>query len=213
MTQQVLLHDPDELVSAVGIWLGGLSVDERVALYGAVVGLQSTDPDGVLPVSALHSAASVLTALRESPCRWCGLPLSEHAIDLAPQGTDVRCHRDDRLQPAAHWLAGPAQVTPAYRLAALLGWVGLPLLSIGLLAWVMPLVAGIARGRSRWAAAAGVLFAITAAGMAIPSDLGGMLLLTAWWGGAAYGAVQIGPWVRSKPLESRANRRFAGANG
>ena len=177
-----------------------------------MVGLHSTDPDGALPVSALHSAAYVLTALRESSCRWCGLPVSEHAIDFAAHGTDVRCHRDDRILPAAEWLAGPAQATTAYRLGSLLGWVGLPLLSIGLLAWVMPLVAGIARRRSRWAAAAGVLFAMAAAGMAIPSDLGGMLLLTAWLGGAAYGAFQVVPWLRSKPLGGRANRRFAGAS-
>lgn len=211
MTHVVPLHDPDAVVSAVGSWLGGLSVDERVAIYGAAVGLRATDPDAALPVGALHSAAYVVMASRKSPCPWCGQPLAEHAFDFAPHGTDVRCLRTDRLLPAADWLSGPASVSTVYRVASFLGWVGLPLISLGLLAWAMPLVAGIARRRRSWVAAAGALFAVAVAGAAIPGDWGGMLLLIAWWGGTAYGGFQVMPWLRSKPHVARARRAYPDA--
>jgi hypothetical protein len=91
-------------------------------------------------------------------------------------------------------------MSTGYALASLAGWVALPLMTLGLLAWAMPLGAAIARRRKSWAVGAAVLFVLTVLGAALPEAVGGAFLLVAWLGGTVYGAVQTPAWLRTRPL-------------
>ncbi len=204
MTDVVPLHDPEAVVAGVASKVGGLTNEEYALVYGAAVARRATDPDGGVAVATLHSAGQVLMLLRRQRCAWCGQALGEHAIDLAPEGCRVTCRRDERALSADDWIPGPRQQSSGYRVAAVLGWVGLPLLSVGLLSWVMPLAAAIARHRRSWAIAAAVLLVLAMVGALVPNDdWGGFLLVLAWWGGTIYGAFQVLPWLRSAPLRQR----------
>jgi hypothetical protein len=203
MTGLVPLYDPEAVVAAVARAGGGATADEHAVIYGAAVARRATDPEGTVAVSTLQWAGQVLMALRQRRCPWCGGPLREHSVDLAPEGCFVACHADDRVLRADVWLPGPAAMSTGYVLASLAGWLALPLLTLGLLAWVMPLVAAIARRRRPWAVAAAVLLSLAVLGAALPDAAGGAFLLLAWLGGTGYGALQVQPWLRTRPLGPR----------
>ena len=72
----------------------------------------------------------------------------------------------------------------------MIGWILLPLLTMGLLAWLMPVVAAAARQRRSWAIAGAVLALAVAAGVILPVAAAGFFILAAWFGGTIYGALQ-----------------------
>jgi hypothetical protein len=201
MTGLVLLHDPEAVVGAVARSAGGVTPDEHAIIYGAAIARRATDPDGTVAESTLQWAGHVLIALRLRRCPWCGEPLPEHSLDLAPDGCFVHCHADDQVLRADAWLHGPRPMSTGYVLASLAGWVALPLLTFGLLSWAMPLGAAIARRRRSWAVAAGALLSLLVLGSAIPDDSwAGFVLMLAWLGGTGYGALQVRAWLRTRPL-------------
>ena len=200
MTGLMPLHDPEAVVAAVARAAGGATADEHAAIYGAVVARRATDPDGTVAVSTLQWAGHVLMALRQRRCAWCGGALREHSLDLAPDGCFVHCHADERVLRADIWLPGPRPMSTGYVLASLVGWVALPLVTLGLLAWAMPLGAAIVRRRKSWAVGAAVLLVLTVLGAALPEAVGGGFLVLAWLGGTVYGALQVRPWLRTRPL-------------
>jgi hypothetical protein len=72
----------------------------------------------------------------------------------------------------------------------------------------MPLTAGVMRTRRAWILAAGVLFMLLMAGLALPEAAGGFFLIAAWLGGSVYGALQIKPWLRSFPQRAATPERM-----
>lgn len=80
---------------------------------------------------------------------------------MTTEGVEVRCLSDQEVWPSWDWLATPSTASRGSAPWAILLWVGIPLISLGLLAWAMPAVgAGMYRRRS-WAIAA-VAFLILA---------------------------------------------------
>lgn len=203
MAVRVPVHDPEAVVLAVARAAGGVTAEEHAIIYGAAIARRATDPDSSVAASTVQWAGLVLASLRHRRCPWCGGSVREHSLDLAPEGCFLACHAGDRLLRADLWLPGPAAMSNGYVLASLAGWLALPLLTFGLLAWVMPFVAAIARHRRSWAVAASVLLLLAALGAALPDAAGGAFLLLAWLGGTGYGALQVQPWLRTRPLAPR----------
>ena len=200
VTGLVPLHDPEAVVAAVARAAGGATAEEHAVIYGAAVARRATDPDGMVAGSTLQWAAHVLMSLRQRRCPWCDGALLEHSLDLAPDGCFLHCHADERVLRADLWLPGPRDMSTGYVLGSVAGWVAPPLVSLGLLGWAMPLGAALARQRRSWLVGAAVLSVLALLGAALPEAVGGAFLLVAWLGGTGYGALQIRPWLRTRPL-------------
>lgn len=199
----------DPVLVAVSQHLGGLTPGEDAAVYGATIAQRyAPGAPGVSPVQVV-ALSQALGAFRTAPCRYCHLGLVDHTLDLTPEGLDVRCITDQSSRPLREWLGTHATTSRGSAVWAGLLWVGIPLLSIGLLSWVMPAIgAGLYRRRS-WALAAVALLILTVVGFVVtPEDpneidlLADALLFGTWLVGAGYGAFQIKPW-----LDARSNQR------
>ncbi len=193
-------------VQQVSSAMGGLVVDEQLLVYGGLAGYYATLTGNETTAPSLQPIVDVLVALRTRPCRWCGGGARGHALDVSAFGVEVRCLADDRSRPVPQWSDGPSQISPLYLVASALAWVGLPLLSMGLLSWLMPLLAAVRRSRTSWGVAAALLFGLVVVSLAVPSSAGVYLLMSAWCFGAVYGGLQVRPWVagRRERLSGRA---------
>lgn len=199
----------DRVLVAVSQHLGGLTPEEDAAVYGATVAQRyAPGAPGVSPAQVV-ALSQALGAFRTAPCRYCHLGLVDHTLDLTPEGLDVRCITDQSSRPLREWLGTHATTSRGSVVWAGLLWVGIPLLSVGLLGWVMPAIgAGLYRRRS-WALAAVALLILTVVGFVVtPADpdeidlLADALLFGTWLVGAGYGAFQVKPW-----LDARSNQR------
>jgi len=204
MTEPVVYESAEGVVWRVAQALGGLTGEEHAVVYGAAAALQATSSDDAPPPSSIQEMAGVLTALRTAPCRWCHTGLSGHSVDLMAQSAEVRCPGREIGLPTGQWLAGPVPTSALRVVLAGLGWVVVPLASVGLLSWLMPAIAGIARRRAAWGIAAAVLFAALVVGLSLPGDVGGLILTVNWLGAAVYGGFQIKPWLAGRPSPARA---------
>ncbi len=196
MTESI--PDPaDAVVRQVAQSIGGLSLEEQLAVYGGASSYYAIAPVGAPPALAVPLLRDVLVALRRGPCRWCGRGLTGHGMDVTEYGVEVRCQHDVGSMAAGRWLAGPPPAPIGRSLVAFLMWVVVPLLSLGLLSWLMPLIAAIARRRRSWAIGAVVFGLLLTAALVGPEDLAAIPLLIAWLGAPVWGAFQIKPWLRS----------------
>ena len=195
----------DAVVAGVERHLGALRPDETAAIYGAAVAQRYIPgAPGVSPAEVMALSQAVGT-FRNGPCRFCHLGLVDHALDVAPEGLEVRCLADQHVRPLRDWLATPSTASPGSVVWAVLLWVGVPLFSVGLLAWAMPAVgAGMYRRRS-WAVAAVaflvlavVVFATTPLDPNEVDPVYDAVLFTTWLAGAGYGALQIKPWLTAR---------------
>ena len=88
---------------------------------------------------------------------------------------------------------------------AVLLWVGIPLISLGLLAWAMPAVGAGVFPRRSWAVAAVAFLILAIVGFIItPLDpnevdpVADAALLINWLAGAGYGAFQTTSWLTAR---------------
>ncbi len=100
------------------------------------------------------------------------------------------------------WLRAPETASPGSGVAAALLWVGIPLVSLGMLSWAMPAVAAAIHRRRSWAVAAAVFLALTVTMfLVMPADINAVdpvsdaILFGTWLAGSGYGALQIKPWL------------------
>lgn len=198
------------IVAEVARHVGALREEEAAVVYGAAVAQQNASFEhGVTPAEVM-ALSQVVGAFRTAPCRFCHLGLADHALDLSPQGLQVWCRIDQRARPLPVWLRDPATASAGSGVAATLLWVGIPLVSLGMLSWAMPAVAaGIHRRRS-WAAAAAVFLALTVTMfLVMPEDftaadpVGDAILFGTWLAGSGYGAFQIKPWLKAQSATRR----------
>lgn len=201
-------HDESEaefIVAEVARHVGALQAEEVAMVYGAAVAQQNASLDpGVTPAEVV-ALSQVIGAFRTAPCRFCHLGLTDHALDLTPQGLQICCRTDQRTRPLPGWLRAPATASPGSGVAAALLWVGIPLVSLGMLSWAMPAVAAALHRRRSWAVAAAVLLALTVTTfLRMPEDInavdpvGDAILLGTWLAGSAYGVFQIKPWLEAQ---------------
>jgi hypothetical protein len=195
----------DVLLSGVEAHLGALRPEETAAIYGAAVAQRyAPGAPGVSPAEVM-ALSQALGAFRSAPCRFCHLGLIDHALDVSAEGVEVRCLSDQQVRPLPEWLATPSAASRGSAVWAVLLWVGIPLVSLGLLAWAMPAVgAGMYRRRS-WAVAAVAFLILAVVGFVItPLDpnevdpVADAVLLITWLAGAGYGAFQIKPWLTAR---------------
>lgn len=202
MSEPVL--DPiDSFVGSVAQSIGGISYEEELAVYGSASAFYAIAPDGTPAASTVPLVGDVLRWLRAGPCRWCGGGLAGHGIDLSSFGVEVRCTRLGRNLPAGQWMAGPPPVPVGRQLLALVMWVFLPVLCIGLLSWLMPTIAAVTRKRRAWGVAGALFGLLVVAGLLLPTAVGPLFLIVAWWGAPVWGAFQIKPWLNSYPDQRR----------
>lgn len=197
----------DWLVSQVGARIGALTADEHAAVYGAGFSYE-TSSDAPLPSDTIGWVAAVLQLFRTRECAYCHHGLLEHTLAINESGPSVICDRGNVSRPAWQWHAGP-QPVPVWRmvLGAVL-WVGIPLISIGLASWLMPLIAAVTRRRRSWALAAFGWGASTVT-LVIFIERGaegpalGFVAITLWLGSAVYGGFQVKPWASGVGLGRR----------
>ncbi len=198
-------------VAEVAALTGGLAVDEEAVVYGALLagGLTSSPgtADALVPAFQIQSLATAVLDLRSRPCPYCLRGVTDHALDFGGSGLEVRCLVDGAARPLSIWRAGPPSVPVSGTLLAVVLWVGIPLVTLGLAGFVMPAVAGFARKNRRWKVAAGLWLAVIAAESVLVSAIPtgeqpaavGFVALGVWIGSTAYGAVQIKPWLEPQP--------------
>ncbi|MGB8020961.1 MAG: hypothetical protein WCF04_07015 [Candidatus Nanopelagicales bacterium] len=199
---------PDtELAGAVAARVGGLNTDEQTRLYGAAQAVASADPYApvLLPPTRIDEVAAAILAGRTGPCGFCHVPFSDHTLTVSPDRTDIWCPDSTSGRRVAEWLRGPFHPSPLHVLAGIVIWVGIPAVSLGLLSWLTPAVAGARRRRRAWLVAAAVLGTLTVAelilaGMsgaapAFADAVGPWLVFGSWIGSMVYGALQVKPWL------------------
>ena len=195
----------EAVVAGVERHLGALRPDEAAAIYGAAVAQQYVPGASGVSPSEMMALSQALGAFRSGPCRFCHLGLVDHALDVTPDGVEVRCLADQYVRTLRDWLATPSTASPGSVVWAVLLWVGIPLLSLGLLSWAMPAVgAGMYRRRS-WAVAAVaflvlavIVFATTPVDPNEVDPVNSTVLFTTWLTGAGYGAFQIKAWLTAR---------------
>jgi hypothetical protein len=192
--------DPGEtLVSQVGARVGAMTGDEHAMVYGAGFSY-ATSSDAPLKPDTVGWICVVLQDFRTRACPFCEHSLLEHTIAIDESGPAIICDQDSASRPAWQWHAGP-RPTPAWRvLLAVVLWIGIPLASVGLASWVMPLIAALTQRRRRWiigavgwAASTVVLVVFIERGAEGPAL--GFLALANWFGSAVYGGFQVKPWL------------------
>lgn len=202
-------------VAGVEAHLGALRPEETAAIYGAAVAQRyAPGAPGVSPAEVM-ALSQALGAFRDAPCRFCHLGLVDHALDVTPQGVQVRCLSDQQVRPLRDWLATPSTASRGSAVMAGLLWVGIPVISLGLLSWVMPAVGAGMYRRLAWAAAAVAFLILAGVGWIMtPLDpdqaapVADTLLDIAWLAGAGYGAFQIKPWLTARAaVDSRDDNR------
>lgn len=198
-------RDVDLVVAEVARHVGALQADEAATVYGAAVAHQYAAVDHGVAPAEVTALSQVIGAFRTGPCRFCHLGLADHALDLSPQGLQVWCRIDQRTHPVNEWLPAPATASQGSGVAAALLWVGLPLVSFGMLSWAMPAVAAALHRRRSWAVAAAIFLALTVTMfLIVPEDLNDVdplsdaLLFGTWLAGSGYGALQIKPWLTAQ---------------
>jgi len=188
----------DWLVSQVVSQMGQLSADEQAAVYGA--GFAYTITGTVIPMHADTAAwvATILRDFRTGPCRFCHHDLLEHTLSVTEAGPSLICDADGTSRPAWMWHAGP-RGQPGWKvLLAVMFWVGIPLVTIGIAGWVMPLIAALLYKRGPWLAGAlfwGALATAVAVFIESESPVLGFVVLFMWFGSAVYGGFQVKPWL------------------
>lgn len=189
----------DRLVSEVAAAMGALTPDEQAAVYGAGYAYPAEVP---MPPETAAWIATMLRDLRAGPCRFCHHALLEHTLAVTEAGPSLECDADHVARAAWVWHAGP-QPQPGWRI--LLGvalWVGIPLATVGLAGWVMPLVSAFMYRQRRWALGAAGWGALTVVVVVLietefVSSIMGFLALLMWFGSAIYGGFQLKPWLAS----------------
>lgn len=188
----------DWLVSQVVSQMGQLSADEQAAVYGA--GYAYTITGTAIPMHADTAAwvATILRDFRATACRFCEHGLLEHTLSVTEAGPSLICDSDATSRPAWVWHAGPRR-QPAWQavLAAVL-WVGIPLATIGIAGWVMPLIGALKYRRGAWLAGAvmwGALATVVAVFIESESPVLGFVVLLMWFGSAVFGGFQVKPWL------------------
>lgn len=195
------------LAAAVAARVGGLSTDEQTRLYGAAQAVASADPESpvLLPTYRIDEVAAAVVAGRAGPCGFCHVPFSEHTLTVSPDETDIWCPESTSGRPVAEWLRGPFRASPLQVLAGIVIWVGIPMVSLGLLSWLPAAVAGARRRRRSWRVAAAVLGTLTVAELilagtsgadpAFADAVGPWLVFGLWVGSMVYGGLQVRPWL------------------
>lgn len=192
--------DPgDWLVSQVASQIGPMSPDEQAAVYGAGYAY-GTGPEQPLPPDVPGWITAVLRDFRARPCQFCHHALLEHTLSVSEAGASVLCDADGRSRLAWDWHAGPRPRSPWLMLLAVALWVGLPLVTVGLASWLMPLVAAFMYRKRAWAVAAVAWGALTTALVLLLDNeslatVVGFLALILWFGSALYGGFQVKPWL------------------
>ena len=195
--------DPgDALVAEVSAYLGGLTQDEQVTVYGLGHAYTPYGGGAALPGGTAAWIGAVLRDFRTSPCRYCGRDLSQHRLDIDAAGPHITCIFDGSKRMLWQWHGTPA-APPAWRLLLGVGlWVGIPLSTLGLASWLMPTVAAVTRRDRQWATGAVVwgLFTIWEL-LVVESEnaLVGLLALFVWLGSAVYGGLQVKRWAQGPP--------------
>lgn len=207
------------LAEAVAAQVGGLNADEHARLFGAAQAIASGDPDSpvLLPQARVDELAAAIVSGRIGPCPFCQMPFSEHTLTVNPDETDIWCTESISGRPVAEWLQGPFRPSPLQAVAAVVMWVGIPAVSLGLLSWLPALIAGARRRRRAWLVAAGVWAALTVAvAVALPAgdtaaaaeaDGSAFAAFGLWVGSMGYGAGQVKPWLGTLRARRSANRR------
>jgi hypothetical protein len=189
----------DWLVSQVAARVGGLTADEHAAVYGAGYSYATSS---TAPMHADTAAwiATILQDFRTRGCPYCHHGLLEHTLAVSELGPAVICDADNVSRPAWQWHAGP-QPVPVWRvLLAVILWIGIPLTTVGLASWLMPLIAAVTRRQRRWALGAVGWGALTLL-LIVVIERGadgpalGWLALVLWFGSALYGGLQVKPWL------------------
>lgn len=119
------------------------------------------------------------------------------------------------------WLTGPRREPIGRQLGAVALWVGIPVLSLSLLAWLMPVVSAAVFRTRRWivAAVAWLILSALTLGIVLPSipvgegaDLGvwDALFGAYWLGGIVWGICHVRPWLAGLPPLQRQYPRAAG---
>jgi hypothetical protein len=189
----------DSFVSEVASQIGSMSPDEQAAVYGAGYAY-ATGTDQALPPDSPGWVATVLRDFRVAPCPFCHHRLLEHTLSLSEAGPSVVCDADGTSRFAWDWHPGPRPKPAWLVLLAVALWVGLPLLSVGLASWLMPLVSAFMYKRRAWAMAAAGWGALTVLLVVLIENevlatIMGFLALVLWFGSAVYGGFQVKPWL------------------
>lgn len=189
----------DAFVSQVASHIGAMSPNEQAAVYGAGFAFD-TGTEQPLPPDTAGWVATVLRDLRAGPCPYCHHRLLEHTLSLSEAGPSVTCDADGTSRFAWDWHSGPRPKPPWLVLLAVALWVGLPLVTVGLASWLMPLVSAVMYKRRAWAVAAagwGVLTTLLVVLIDNESlaTVMGFLALILWFGSAVYGGFQVKPWL------------------
>ncbi len=140
----------EELLPVVRTAVGELSPDEYATYYGMASAVADLGWGLELTPFDARAAGEAFVAFRLRACPFCGRGLVDHALDVDRPGVMVRCRTDDSARPAGQWLAGPDKTpeSPVLLWSAL--WVGIPVLSLGLLSWLMPVVSAVVLRTRRW---------------------------------------------------------------
>lgn len=206
-----------ELAAAVEVRIGALSIDEQVRLFGASqAAAGGGGASGMLPGRLIEEVADAVLAGRAGPCGFCGARFADHTLTVATDEASVWCASSSLPRPVPEWLGVHAGVTRADKHLAVAMWVGIPILSLGLLGWLPALFAGLVLRRPGWLVGAAVLAALAVAdlvlaGMDDPSPAVGAVSLALWAGSTVYGAVQVRPWLAALPSGAPDWLREAGA--
>lgn len=189
----------DALVASVASRLGTLSPDEQAAVYGAGYAYD-TGGDRPLPPQSVEWIAAVLQDFRAAPCQYCDHRLLEHSLSVSESGPAVTCDAGGTTRSAWDWHAGPRPASPWLILLAVVLWVAIPLVTIGLASWLMPLISAVMYKKRPWALAAlawgalTVLLVVFIENQRLATALGFLALLI-WFGSAIYGGFQIKRWL------------------
>jgi len=189
----------DALVSQVASQIGTMSADEQAAVYGAGYAF-GAETELAFPPDSSGWIATVLGDFRASRCSFCGHGLLEHTLSLSEQGPAVTCDADAVSRLAWDWHSGPKPRSPLLVVLGVALWIGLPLMTIGLAGWVMPLVSAIMYRKAAWAVGTAIWGGLTVLLVVLieteaVATLAGFLALTVWFGSALYGGFQVKPWL------------------
>jgi hypothetical protein len=202
--------EADLIVAEVSRHVGALEADEAALVFGTATAQQYASLDHGVSSVEVMALSQVIGAFRTAPCRFCHLGLVDHAVDLSPQGPQVWCTIDQSARPLSAWLPTSTTASPGGGVAATLLWVGIPLVSLGMLSWAMPAVAAVLHRRMSWALAAAVFLALTVTMfLVMPEDVntvdpvGDAILFGTWLAGSGYGALQIKPWLVAQSAPGR----------